>query len=107
MEKPMSREEYVAMMAEVQRNHAEIFKEIVVPALEAVLERAMPKDEVITAEAAQASAQAQAEAQRRHYRAQFANAAMQVLMEDKELPDEQIVKEAFELADLMVAEGAK
>ena len=47
----------------------------------------------------------QAVARFKHYRALFAGEAMRELMKDKELPDEQIVKEAFQLADMMAEEA--
>lgn len=105
--KPMSRAEYVEMLGDIHRNHVEMMKATLLPALKDLLASVQPKEEVISTQEAQAQAAAQIENRFKHYRAMFAGTAMRVLMQDKELPDEQIVQEAFELADMMAAEANK
>lgn len=98
----ITKEEWFDLNAELSKRNAEVIAQVLTAALQRIEETYNREVEAEKPDPAK-----QAEGRFKHYRALFANAAMQVLMEDKELPDEQIVKEAFQLADMMAVEANK
>lgn len=113
----MSKEEYMALNAEVARRNAEVLRDTILPALREVLEASSDKERAISAEEVAADKAARAEAKRENMRDAFACQALQGFLSGPSMEvvtesaaeagiDEQtfIVRSSYQLADAMLLE---